>query len=102
MKKVFRVMFFVVIAIIAMCSLYAETFEKIVYVDDFGDPTGEFYGKAKKDFDGTYKNANGVTNGNLKWNIIAQNGQKFIFVLKENGQTKNLSTVKTTEVLPLS
>lgn len=96
MKKTLKILFAFLIAIVAIGSIYAETFEKVELLDDFGDPTGEFYAKAKKDFDGTYKNSNGVSNGNLKWNIKAQNGKKFVFVLKEDGQIKNLSTVQTT------
>lgn len=91
MKKAFRVMFLVVIAIIAMGSIYAETFEKVELLDDFGDPTGVSYVQAKKDFDGTYKNTNGVSNGKLKWNIKLEDG-KVTFILKENGQVNQLST----------
>lgn len=92
MKKTLKMMFVFLIAIVAIGSIYAETFEKVELLDDFGDPTGVSYIQAKKDFDGTYKNSNGISNGKLKWNIKLEDG-KVTFVLKENGQVNQLSTV---------
>lgn len=69
-----------------------SVFEKVELLDDFGDPTGVSYVQARKDFDGAFNTINGVKDGNLKWNIKAQDGMKVIFVIKENGNTAQLST----------
>lgn len=92
MKITLKILFAFLIAIVAIGSIYAETFEKVELLDDFGDPTGVSYAHAKEDFDGTYKNTNGVSNGKLKWNIKLED-KKVTFVLKENGQANQLSTV---------
>ena len=91
MKKTLKTVFLVALAIIAMGSIYAETFEKVELLDDFGDPTGKSYVKAKKDFDGTYKNIDGVSNGKLKWNIKVEE-DNVTFLIKENGKVTPLST----------
>lgn len=97
MKNPLKTMFLVALAIIAMGSIYAKTFEKVELIDAFGDPTGVFYVQATKDFDGTYQNSDGVSNGKLKWNIKAEE-KKVTFILKEKGKSNQLSTaVWTTE-----
>lgn len=95
MKKTLKTMFLVALVIVAMGSIYAETFEKVELLDDFGDPTGTSFIQAKDDFDGTYKNINGVSNGKIKWNIKVEDG-KVTFIIKENGKVNALSTAKYT------
>lgn len=72
-----------------------SVFEQVELLDKFGDPTGEFYVRAKNDFEGTYSIEGGATNGNLKWNFELYEDE-VRFILKEYGSTGNLSAARLT------